>query len=174
MYIKTFEEYLLLLEVNIDELLSMGTRRQNLFTPYKSEYIAFSFDAKNAYFKTGNHFQTIKFEDIKSISRLKGTDEEKVRMALDSDIKVNCSCEDWIFGGFKYMGTIMDYSIYKEKRKPSIKNPNEDGTVCKHLNYVLEHIDDSIENIVKDIQTARENGYRVVIHNKPEFSRYKK
>lgn len=59
---------------------------------------------------------------------------------LSSDILVDCSCPDFIFGGYKYIATLKKYSLEKETRKPQIRNPKLQGSVCKHLHKLIYDI----------------------------------
>jgi hypothetical protein len=40
----------------------------------------------------------------------------------------------------------------KEKRMPKIRNPNLDGTVCKHLDNALLVLPFVVSSIVKDLK----------------------
>lgn len=42
------------------------------------------------------------------------------------------------YRGFTYMGYNLGYGIKREHRFPKIRNPNLEGTVCKHLGQVLK------------------------------------
>lgn len=149
-----------MLEATSQELVDGSNRGSNDFSPRTIDYLGFSFQLKQAYFKTGKYTQKVRFEDIKAISRLKGSDKDKVSLALESDIKVNCSCPDYLFAGYKYMGTELDYGTDRESRSPDAKNPKMEGTVCKHMTYLLDHIDEYVDRISDDVDVSRLNQYR--------------
>lgn len=86
--------------------------------------------------------QTVQLGEMKWLMKQKDLDiGQMVQLALTGDVKVFCNCPDYLYGGFKYMGTELDYNLgTKEKRFPSMRNPNLEGTVCKHLFRVLTQL----------------------------------
>ena len=100
-------------------------------------------------------YQTsIELTDYKKLSKLKkDTIQDRVEVLLEEgDIKVSCTCPDYLYAGYKYIGTQLDYSIDKENRSPDVRNPNQDGSICKHIHKVLEDINQYIPDISKQIQ----------------------
>lgn len=62
------------------------------------------------------------------------TVEEKVRLSLDGDISVSCTCPAYKFWGYKYIMTqLSSNEDDPEDRYPIIRNNNLEGTVCKHI-----------------------------------------
>lgn len=57
-----------------------------------------------------------------------------------SDIKVFCGCPAYIFYGFQYIDYQLDFGLTPENRPPDIRNPGQEGTVCKHLISALEYL----------------------------------
>jgi hypothetical protein len=78
-------------------------------------------------------------------------DKKSLRKALQGNLKVYCDCPDYQFAGFAYIGTKKEYSIYDELRPPDIRNPQQQGTVCKHLIAVLRSLDSNIGAILQDL-----------------------
>lgn len=66
---------------------------------------------------------------------LAGRKLEKV--ISDSELRVFCSCESFNYWGFKYIAWRKGYGIYKETRRPKVRNPHQKGYLCKHLYCVL-------------------------------------
>jgi hypothetical protein len=65
--------------------------------------------------------------------------QDKVRLLLQEPIEVYCDCPAFLYYGFAYMGSILDYKYGKdEDRKPVKRNPKEEGSVCKHLYRILK------------------------------------
>lgn len=63
---------------------------------------------------------------------------ERARLLLWSgDIKLHCTCPSFLYWGYQYLLTSIDASVYPETRKPVVRNPQERGIVCKHLNRIL-------------------------------------
>ena len=58
---------------------------------------------------------------------------------MHGNIRVFCTCPSWLYGGYKFMATELDYA-YKEyeTRFPKIKNPKLLGTLCKHAYCVVK------------------------------------
>lgn len=148
----------MLSEATVRELLS-GSNRNKPIEPKEVSYDGLSFRTKTLYFTVRGHLVRVRMPGMFVISRLRGSDQDKLRTALTDDIMVSCGCPDYGFGGFKYIGTELDYSISKEDRSPNINNPYLHGTVCKHLNYVLRNLDKRIPEISADLEKSRRNGY---------------
>jgi hypothetical protein len=101
------------------------------------------------------HEVRVQFPDYSQVSRQrKGiTREQKVELALEAgDLKINCSCPDYLYKGFKYMATELDYGIRKEARPPDVMNPDREGTVCKHTLGVFNHINNFVTEISEDLK----------------------
>lgn len=47
------------------------------------------------------------------------------------------NCEAFTYWGFKYIAWRKGYGIYKETRRPKVRNPHQKGLICKHLYCVL-------------------------------------
>lgn len=63
---------------------------------------------------------------------------EQARMLLwVGNIRLHCTCPSYLYWGYQYLLTAIDAAIYPEPRKPKIRNPQERGIVCKHLNRIL-------------------------------------
>ena len=56
---------------------------------------------------------------------------------LHSELKLGCNCPAWLYQGYQYIGTELEYVLEQEPRFPEIRNPSLEGTVCKHLISVL-------------------------------------
>lgn len=56
---------------------------------------------------------------------------------IRSDVRMFCQCPDFKMGGHAYILTQLDVHLEREDRYPHIKNPDLEGTVCKHLIAVL-------------------------------------
>jgi len=54
-----------------------------------------------------------------------------------TNIRVHCTCPAFHYWGYKYMAWKRGYGLEKEVRRPVIRNPHEQGYVCKHLYLVL-------------------------------------
>ena len=94
----------------------------------------------SGYHKT--YFQYIYPVDIKDVKEMKDLkDRDKVNLLLAGNLKVRCTCPDFLYFGNKYILTQLDaiQGDEKEHRFPKIKNPDLKGTgLCKHLIVALE------------------------------------
>lgn len=122
--------------------------------PIKSYESTFKLFDVNEFRKTGSLVIDIaigKYSCIIQInnflSRLKRLDKvtyRAVRMeltrALDrEDILVDCSCPDFKYR-YAYTATIGGFKYGRKEKRPSDKtNPNLEGSVCKHLAFVLSN-----------------------------------
>ena len=70
------------------------------------------------------------------------------------DIRVQCSCQDFLYYSFQYKATQGDYEIEIEDRAPERNNTALHGALCKHLCAIVRNLDtnNKIRNqIIKDI-----------------------
>jgi hypothetical protein len=78
---------------------------------------------------------------------------DRVRLAVYGDLKVECNCPAFLYWGYRYIMTQLDSVVgRKEKRLPKIRNPNLDGTVCKHLDNALYTLPFIVSNIAKELK----------------------
>lgn len=117
-------------------------------TFWKKDILNFGINIKG---ETDNYIVTVEFINI--LNRLKNNvvkDKNKLTIkciydalveALNSsDVKVDCSCEDFIYR-FKVWATKNNYNTgKKEDREAKITNPNDNlGAACKHILNVLNN-----------------------------------
>lgn len=146
------------------ELVNLTIRKKSLTAPEYSNgrVVKYLHRTKNFTFHIKKYFVNIRLSDLPVVGKLKGTDEEKLDLALSSDIKVNCTCPDFLYGGFKYIGTQLSYSTHRENRPPSVRNPDEEGTVCKHIGHILNNIDEFKPSMIDFMKRSRDGKYKVV------------
>ena len=148
-------------EAAIDDLIDISTRgtRSQVFTlndmellglDYSRKIVRFKFDGETDTYKT-----RIQLLDWSTISRLKGTDIDKLNLALQGEVRVDCTCPDYQFR-YRYVATQYDASIRTENRPTDITNPDYDGAICKHLHFTLINIDQFKDEIQKLRQEERE------------------
>lgn len=103
--------------------------------------------------------QTVKLADMAWLKKEKDLDiNDMLRLALTGELKVFCNCPDFLYGGFKYMGTELDYNLgAPENRFPIIRNPNLEGTVCKHLYRVIYQLPMHYPSILKKLKNYWED-----------------
>ncbi len=111
-----------------------------------------------------NWIVELQFLEIKEISKSKKTElKELVEMAIEAgNLNIFCNCPDFKFKGYKYISNELEYNIdgkkYEEGREPKIKNPKQEGTLCKHAIAVLDRINEYIEPISEAIIANRKKG----------------
>ena len=102
-----------------------------------------------------SHIVKLQIPDYRDISHLRKniSTPEKLQLSIEAgNIKVDCSCEDYRFKGYKYMGTQLGYSIKNEDREPKITNPTFEGSVCKHILAIVQNADKFYDQASKDIE----------------------
>lgn len=55
---------------------------------------------------------------------------------IEGNVRLHCTCEDFLYGGYAYIANLRDYHIVKEPRFPKQRNPALDGAFCKHCSAV--------------------------------------
>lgn len=82
--------------------------------------------------------QRIQLTDASIENILNAKSYQNIRdLLLNSGMKIACQCEAWLYWGYKYMAWKRGYGIEKETRRPVIRNPYEQGLLCKHLFVAL-------------------------------------
>lgn len=56
------------------------------------------------------------------------------------DIKVACSCEAFLYWGYKFITYKAQAGIDPEGRVPVVRNPQQRGMLCKHILAVLKSL----------------------------------
>lgn len=104
---------------------------------------------------SSNYKVTIKLDELKSLMPMDDlTTQEKVRLALFGDVKVSCTCPAFKYFGYAYITTQLDANDKSpEHREPTVRNPNLDGTLCKHAYVAVRSIGKIWKRIAKDINT---------------------
>jgi len=106
--------------------------------------------------KTGSgqyHTQMMEIPDYREISRLRKNIslKEKIKLAVEAgDVNVKCTCRDFKYKGYQWMADAGDYGIDKQDIPPNEKNPNLEGSLCKHLHSVLDSVDYYYNEIERD------------------------
>lgn len=114
-----------------------------------------TFRTNSQYTPSKKYTQYIKLNEAKDMRYFKEFKRRDIiRLFLNGDLSVYCSCKDFRYRGFKYMGTQLGYSIFKENRFPKIRNPKLEGTVCKHLICVLTVLNNNWMSIAKDMKKS--------------------
>lgn len=153
--VPTFLEFVQLAEASAAELVDGSNRDGRPFEPRRVEYVGMSFRRKILRFKVGKYDVEVRLPDLRVISKMKGSDVEKIKTALSGDIKVDCGCPDFRYGGFRFIGTQLGYSVKPEDRPPLVRNPEQAGTVCKHVTRLLGQMDDYVDDIAADFERSR-------------------
>lgn len=71
---------------------------------------------------------------------LTGNKLKSLQSALNSDLKISCSCDAFLFQGYKYITWKNNTGINKETRPPNKTNPAQKGMACKHILVALEQM----------------------------------
>lgn len=108
-------------------------------------------------------FRFVRFHDDVSL-------KDKIRLALDGDVFVGCNCPAQLWHGYEYqmkqLSASSDSSVHvppspythlrDPKKYPFIKNPNLEGTTCKHLQTALTIIKANWNEIVSELKALGE------------------
>lgn len=93
------------------------------------------------------------FQDFYTIGKDKDIDfEDAIDYAINfGDVHVQCTCPANLFWGYRFEATQLKYAygIPRENRFPKIRNPNLEGTICKHIDAVIQWIFRNKEIIAK-------------------------
>lgn len=98
--------------------------------------------------------QMVEYADIANDEDL--TVQEKVRLALQGDLKVYCSCPAYRYWGFEYINSQLGSNAGDDqKRFPHIRNPKLEGILCKHAYRAMTVFPMIWNTIASDISRGR-------------------
>ncbi len=113
--------------------------------------------------------QIISFEDLPEILRNAGMQDPIQAITdglLKSNIRLTCNDPSFSFSGYHYIATQLDYNYQStEERPPVKKNPNMEGTVCKHLIACFNWIHNNMTELVQMIYN--QNAHLFVEETRP-------
>jgi hypothetical protein len=148
--IKKFEDWLF--EAEIRELtgdyVGSTQRRPIEFNSWDRRRKTFNFTAEGK----SPYELKLRVDDYSKVSRLKGTVKEKLDLALGGDISLFCSCPSFRYNGYMYMADQLAYGIKSQQLFPEIRNPQLQGTVCKHLYQLMETIEDFTPQMEREVE----------------------
>ena len=101
-----------------------------------------------------NYIVKIKLLDMKDAIKDKSLSfEDKVRLSIDGDIKISCSCPAFKYWGYSYIVSQLDSKVgRKQDIFPKVRNPNLEGTLCKHSYIATRYVGRVWKKIAKDIK----------------------
>ena len=151
-------------EATLTDLLSLSIRKKVLTgSEYSNARITkYLHRTKNFTFRIKDYNVDLRLIEYPVISKLKGSDAEKLDVALKGEVKVHCTCPDFGYGGWQYIGTQLDFSTQKENRPPDVRNPNQEGTVCKHVGHIVSKLSKFKPEMIEFIKKSRDAKYKVV------------
>lgn len=136
------------------------------FRSAKERMVTLFFDGVDPMGSGRVHEIQIQIPSYNELSHQKDMDYiEKLKLALNAgDIKVHCSCEDFLYQGFTYISWHLDYGLVPELRPPNVRNPKLKGSACKHALSTLMKLNLFGVTIAKDLASGRQTNYRKVKH----------
>lgn len=82
--------------------------------------------------------------------------DEKVRLAMDGDLKIWCQCPAFRFFGFEYITTQLSANRgAPQERFPHTRNPKLVGVMCKHAYKAIKGFGSNWLAITNDIKNGR-------------------
>lgn len=102
----------------------------------------------------GSYVVRIKLAEYPELSPMDDlTTKEKVRLALSGDMKIHCDCPAFRYWGYEYITTQLDSNSHTNQYLyPIVRNPNLEGTLCKHCYRAFKSFGSYWSKIAKDIE----------------------
>ena len=121
------------------------------------------------------YVQYIKLKEAKDAKYFKEFKEQDIirLLLLSGDLQVYCSCPDFKYRGYKYMGYTQGYGMFRELRYPKVRNPKLEGSICKHLIAVLNNVGFNWNVIAKEMRKTKYWKTRMRDNYKPRGSEKK-
>lgn len=129
---------LILKEIKKRNLLNKSDNKSTLRSLNLRPQFQKIIDNEAYYLVTSPQSNKINTVIIKSDKINENIDHEELKDIVNhSDIKVACSCESFLYFGYKYILWKSGGGIDSETRPPRERNRNEIGCCCKHIISVL-------------------------------------
>lgn len=78
--------------------------------------------------------------------------QDKVRLAITGDLAISCTCPAYRYWGYEYIMTQLSSNVGKNQEiYPQVRNPNLEGTLCKHCYRTVKAFGSYWSRISKDI-----------------------
>ena len=83
--------------------------------------------------------QIFNFKDLIAFTDRRGSAEGAFEAYLkEGDVELLCTCPAFLYWGYKYITSQLDLNVGPpENRAPTIRNPDQRGVVCKHLDLAM-------------------------------------
>lgn len=162
------EEVVQLDEATKKELLDLSTRKKKESFNVKLTGTNYSKNTLN--FEVGKYTSKVELSDLTSLKNEDGSKRDKIKLALSGDVKVDCTCNDFKYR-FRYVASEYDASIKSESRPTRITNPNFDGVICKHLDYLLSNVDKYTNDISETTVGTGQSGTRMGYPSKDDLKK---
>lgn len=89
----------------------------------------------------------IQFQNYPLIAKLEGVSwPDKARVLLSDNLLVECNCKAFKYF-YRYVATNKGFALVPESTPSSIKNPDNRGAVCKHLEHALRYLGSNYSTI---------------------------
>jgi hypothetical protein len=89
---------------------------------------------------------------------LTGNRLRSLKAALNGNIKISCTCDAFLYQGWKYISYKRNAGINKETRSPDIRNPEKKGIACKHIIVALDQMKSDYNAIYNMIKSQVDKG----------------
>lgn len=94
--------------------------------------------------QVARHYQEVEFLNYPAVLAASVPANKIVSEMLKGKVRIECSCEDWRFKGYRFMATVGRYNAGRpETGMSKITNPSLQGAACKHLIRVMTLITQS-------------------------------
>lgn len=82
--------------------------------------------------------------------------QDKVRLSISGDLAVSCTCPAYKWWGYEYIMTQLDSKEGADQTIfPKVRNPQLQGTVCKHLKLAVQVLTFNWSSVAKDISAGK-------------------
>lgn len=83
-----------------------------------------------------NSVRFVEWKDVVDEEDMKPIERARLLM-FDGNLQLNCTCPSFLYHGYRFLLTKHNASIFPEPRPPEVRNPQQRGIVCKHMNRVI-------------------------------------
>jgi hypothetical protein len=98
-------------------------------------------------------YQTIRMLDFaEAIAEKDIPLRQQVNLMVSGDLQVHCTCPAFNWWGYRYIVTQLGAALYPQNIRPDVRNPREQGIICKHLASVMRVLPFWMPDITRDLR----------------------
>jgi hypothetical protein len=102
-----------------------------------------------------NQIKFLQWEDTVHDRTLTPTEVARL-LTWVGDIQLQCECPAFLYYGYEFILSRLNAALHKEERPPVVNNPEEVGSVCKHMDRTLKAFPFHMGDLSRHVKQIRD------------------